>query len=138
MNEYLLDTSALWHLFRTPGAMAPWEAQIGAGAFRLAESTRAEFLFSATGPAHRDELADEIDTLCGRADVPKGAWRWVDTAQYRLTQRGQHRSAGALDLLLCATAVHHDLTVLHVDNDFATVAEALKEVRQRDIRATAP
>lgn len=138
MNAYLLDTSALWYLFRTPGALGPWEAFIGAGAFRLAEPTRAEFLFSARSSRHRDELADAIDTLCGRADTPKGAWRWVDTAQYRLTQQGQHRSAGALDLLVCATAVHHDLTVLHMDNDFAAVAGVLKEVRQQDVRAAAP
>lgn len=134
MISYLLDTSALWHLFRTPGALAPWEGHIGTGAFLLAQPTRAEFLCSATGPAHRDELADDIDTLCRPADVPKTAWRWVDTAQYKLTQQGKHRSAGPLDLLLCATAVHHDLTVLHVDNDFVTVSAVLKEVRERDVR----
>lgn len=47
----------------------------------------------------------------------------------------QHRSAGAIDLLVCATAVHHGHTVLHVDNDFTTVAAVLKEVQQRDARA---
>jgi len=30
--------------------------------------------------------------------------------------------------------VHHDLTVLHVDNDFTTVADVLPEVRQQDVR----
>lgn len=134
MTSYLLDTSALWHLFRTPGALTSWEGHIGAGAFRLSEPTRAEFLYSAGSPAHRDELAEDLDTLCARADVPKAAWRWVDTAQYKLTRYGRHRSAGPLDLLLCATAVHHDLTVLHVDNDFAAVAAVLKEVHHRDIR----
>ncbi|MFE5616575.1 PIN domain nuclease [Streptomyces sp. NPDC056470] len=134
MNSYLLDTSALWHLFRTPGALAPWEGHIGAGAFRLCEPTRTEFLYSATGPAHRDELADELDALCLPAPVPKHGWRWVDTAQYKLTQRGQHRSAGVIDLLVCATAVHHDLTVLHVDDDFATVGRVVKELKERDLR----
>ncbi|MEN8654929.1 hypothetical protein ABCR94_31165 [Streptomyces sp. 21So2-11] len=32
-------------------------------------------------------------------------------------------------------AVHHGHTVLHADNDFAAVGEALKEVQQRDVRA---
>jgi predicted nucleic acid-binding protein len=59
----------------------------------------------------------------------------VDSAQYELTQRGQHRSVGAVDLLVCATAVHHGHTVLHADNDFTTVATVLKEARQRDARA---
>lgn len=135
MITYLLDTSALWHLFRAPGALRPWEGHIAAGVFYICEPTRAEFLYSATSPAHRDELADEIDDLCHLAQVPKNVWRWVDTAQYRLTQRGQHRAAGVIDLLVCATAVHHGHTVLHVDNDFATVGAVLKEVQQRDVRA---
>lgn len=101
----------------------------------MCEPTRTEFLYSATGPAHRDELADELDTLCQIAAVPKAAWRWIDTAQYKLTQKSQHRAAGPIDLLVCATAVNHDLTVLHVDNDFAAVASVLPELSQRDIRA---
>ena len=36
-------------------------------------------------------------------------------------------------MLVCATAVHHGLTVLHADSDFAIVADVLPEVRQRDI-----
>lgn len=134
MITYLLDTSALWHLFRTPGALQPWEGYIAAGAFGICEPTRTEFLYSATSPAHRDELAEELDALCAAAAVPKNAWRWVDTAQYKLTQLGQHRAAGAIDLLVCATAVHHGRTVLHVDNDFVTVANVLKDVDQRDVR----
>jgi predicted nucleic acid-binding protein len=103
--------------------------------FHLCEPTRAEFLYSATSPSHRDELAEELDALCLLSPVPKNAWRWVDTAQYKLTQQGRHRAAGAIDLLVCATAVHHGHTVLHVDNDFVTVAGVLKEVQQRDARA---
>src|SRR6266568_1191850 len=84
----------------------------------VCEATRTEFLFSAKGPEHRDEMALELDALCGLAPVPKTAWRSADAAQYKLTQRGQHRAAGVIDLVLCATAVHHGLTVLHTDNDF--------------------
>ena len=134
MIGYLLDASGLWHLLRTPELMTAWEGHIAAGALRVCEATRTEFLYSATGPAHRDELAEELDTLAELAPVPKTAWRWVDTAQYKLTQKGQHRAAGPLDLLVCATAVHHGLTVLHVDNDYPTVAAVLPELQQRDIR----
>lgn len=70
----------LWHLFRTPRALLPWEGHIAAGVFHICEPTRAEFLYSATSPAHRDELAEEVDALCQSSPVPKSAWRWVDTA----------------------------------------------------------
>ncbi|MFF0788778.1 PIN domain-containing protein [Streptomyces spiralis] len=134
MNVHLLDTSALWYLFRTPGALGFWEGHIGAGAFRVCEPTRTDFLYSATSPAHRDDLAGELDALCALAPVPKSGWRWVDTAQYKLTQKGQHRSAGPIELLVCATAVHHDLTVLHLDDDFAAVARVITELRERNVR----
>ena len=134
MIGYLLDTSGLWYLLRTPAVMAVWADHIAAGALRVCEPTRTEFLYSATGPAHRDELAEELDDLCRPAPVPKNGWRWVDNAQYKLTQKGQHRGPGPVDLLVCATAVHHGLIVLHAGNDFATVADVVPDVQQRDIR----
>ena len=134
MIGYLLDTSGLWYLLRTPAVMAVWADHITAGALRVCEPTRTEFLYSATGPAHRDELAEELDELCRIAPVPKNGWRWVDNAQYKLTQKGQHRGPGPVDLLVCATAVHHGLIVLHVGNDFAAVADVVPDVQQRDIR----
>ncbi|GEM32983.1 hypothetical protein NN3_39900 [Nocardia neocaledoniensis NBRC 108232] len=135
MIRYLLDASGLWRLFRDPDVFAAWQPEIEAGAFRICEATRTEFLYSATSPADRDELATDIDDLCALAPAPKSAWRWVDTAQYKLTQRGQHRSAGVVDLIVCATAIHHGLSVLHADADFATVSRVLPEVQQRDIRS---
>ncbi|WP_327108377.1 PIN domain nuclease [Nonomuraea glycinis] len=134
MTSYLIDTSALWHLLRNPEVIEAWGDRLTTQPVRMCEPTRTEFLYSATGPAHRDELAAELDALCQLAPVPKAAWRWVENAQYKLTQRGQHRSAGVIDLLVCATAVHHGLTVLHVDDDFAAVAKIMPEVEQRDIR----
>ncbi|WP_225801980.1 PIN domain-containing protein [Streptomyces sp. NK15101] len=58
----------------------------------------------------------------------------METDRDKLTRKGQHRAAGVVDLLLCATAVHHGSTLLHRDDDFATVARVLKEVAQQDVR----
>lgn len=133
MSGYLIDSSALWHLFRTPTALQTWEEEITHGMFRICEATRIEFLYSARGPAHRDELAEDLDTMCEPSNVPKQAWRWVETAQYKLTQHGQHRSASAIDLLVCATAALQELTVLHVDHDFHTVSAVLPELHERNV-----
>jgi predicted nucleic acid-binding protein len=133
-SDYLVDASALWRLLRDPKILDLWEEQIDAGALRVCESTRVEFLFSATSPGHRELLAEQLDAMCSPARVPKDAWRWVETAQYQLAQRGRHRSAGPLELLVCATAVHYGLTVLHVDDDFATVSRVLPELDQQDVR----
>ena len=80
-------------------------------------------------------MAGVINILCELAPVPKDAWRWVDAAQYKLTLKSQHRGPGPIELLVAATAVHHGLTVLHVDNDFVTIASVLSELRQQDIRS---
>ncbi|WP_369635842.1 PIN domain-containing protein [Nocardia sp. JMUB6875] len=135
MTGYLLDTSALWYIFRNPDEAERWREPARVGSLYICEPTKAEFLFSAKGPAHRDEMLEALDGLCKSAPVPKSAWRWVDSAQYKLTQRGLHRSAGVVDLVVCATAVHHDLTVLHIDNDFTTVSSVVEELRERNIRA---
>ncbi|WP_156726169.1 PIN domain nuclease [Streptomyces apocyni] len=134
MIRYLIDTSAHVHLSTHPEAVNRWDAEIETGAIGICEATRAEILYSATGPADRDEIDERLSSLYGAVHIPKGAWRWVNTTQYKLTQNGQHRSAGVIDLILCATAAHHGLTVLHRDNDFATVARILKDLDQRDVR----
>ncbi|MEU8619375.1 PIN domain nuclease [Streptomyces sp. NPDC048623] len=134
MITYLIDTSAYVHLSTDPTDHRRWDAEIETGAIGMCEATRAEILFTATGPDDRDEIDEDLSALFAAVRVPKDAWRWVETAQYKLTQKGQHRAAGVVDLLLCATAVHHGLTILHRDNDFATVARVLKEVEQQDVR----
>lgn len=65
--------------------------------------------------------------------VPRGAWRWIESAQYRLVRHGAHRALSAVDLLICATAAHHGLVVLHDDNDFTTAARLLPDVRERNV-----
>ena len=42
--------------------------------------------------------------------------------QGELTTRGQHRGAGAVDLVVAATAELHSLTLLHHDRDFGVIA----------------
>jgi hypothetical protein len=97
--SYLIDASAWWHLSKNPTAMERWHPFLAAGAVGVISPTRTEILRSATGPAHRDELAEELDAICG-VPIPlaKDVWRQVDTAQYRLTQKSQHRGAGPLSL----------------------------------------
>jgi len=48
--------------------------------------------------------------------------------------RGAHRGLSVADLIVCATAAHHGLVVLHEDQDFATVAHCLTDVSERNVR----
>jgi len=66
--------------------------------------------------------------------VPKGAWSWIESSQYRLVRSGAHRAVSTVDLLICATAAQHGLIVLHDDNDFVAVARHLTDVSEHRVR----
>lgn len=51
--------------------------------------------------------------------------------QRLLTDRGGHRSAGAVDLLVAATAELTGLTLLHHDRDFETIARSTGQPTRR-------
>ena len=81
-------------------------------------------------------MSEMFDALYPDAAVPKGAWRWIESAQYRLLRHGAHRALSAVDLLICATAAHNNLVVLHDDSDFVTAARHLSDLRERAIHNT--
>jgi predicted nucleic acid-binding protein len=85
-----------------------------------------------------EQMSEMFDALYPDAIVPKGGWRWIESAQYRLLRHGAHRALSAVDLVICATAAHHDLVVLHDDSDFATAARYLPDLRERAVHDAPP
>jgi hypothetical protein len=83
-------------------------------------------------------MSEMFDALYPDTAVPKSAWRWIESAQYRLLRHGAHRALSAVDLLICATAAQHDLVVLDDDKDFATAAQYLPDMRERSVYDTPP
>lgn len=134
MIRYLLDSSGLWRILREPAIKTAWAEVASVGAIGSCYPQRVEFRRSARTTDEFDEMSAMFDALYPDAAVPKGAWRWVESAQYRLLRHGAHRALSAVDLLICATAVQHDLVVLHDDNDFTTAARFLPDLRERAIR----
>ena len=134
---YLLDTSALVRLLSNEKLQHTWFDAIDAEAIGSCFPQRAEFLYSARDRTEYDEIAEMFSDLYPDVTVPKHADRWVAATQYRMSRAGEHRSASAIDLIIAATAAHHGLTVLHDDNDFATVARHAPELRQHNIHDNA-
>lgn len=56
------------------------------------------------------------------APVPEGAFRRAREVQEILTEHGEHRPAGPVDLIVAAVAELSGLPLLHHDADFETVA----------------
>ena len=135
MIRYLLDSSALWRILRDASVRAAWADVLSAGTVGSCYPQRVEFRRSARTIDEYEQMSGMFETLYPDAPVPKRAWRWAESAQYRLLRHGAHRALSAVDLLICATAAQQDLTVLHDDRDFATAARYLPGLRERNIRA---
>lgn len=135
MIRYLLDSSALWRILRDAALRSAWAEVVSLGVIGSCQPQRVEFRRSARTIDEYEQMSGMFDVLYPDAAVPKGAWRWIESAQHRLLHHGAHRALSALDLLICATAAHHDLTVLHDDNDFVAAAQHLPDLRQRSVHA---
>ncbi len=136
MIRYLLDSSALWRILRDTTLRASWAEIISLGVIGSCHPQRVEFRRSARTIDEYDQMSGMFDALYPDAAIPKGAWQWVESAQYRLLRHGAHRALSAVDLLICATAAHHGLVVLHDDNDFVTAARHLPDLQERTIHDT--
>jgi predicted nucleic acid-binding protein len=131
--RYLLDSSALWQILRDTELRAAWVEVVSVGAVGSCHPQRVEFRRSARTIDEYEQMSEMFAALYPDAAVPKGAWTWIESAQYRLLRHGAHRALSAVDLLICATAAQRDLVVLHDDNDFATAARYLPDLRERNI-----
>jgi hypothetical protein len=55
--------------------------------------------------------------------MPERAFDRAAVVQDALIDRGTHRSAGPIDLLIAAAAETHGLVLLHYDADFQQISE---------------
>ncbi len=133
MIRYLVDSTAVWRLQRSRDLNESWGHEIDDGAIGSCHPQRTEFRRSARSLDEYDAMTDMFADLHPDVAVPKGVWSWIDAAQYRLAQRGRHQSLSVVDWLVCATAAHHGLVVLHDDKDFAAASGVLTDLREHNV-----
>lgn len=133
MLRYLVDSTAVWRLQRDASLAEAWAHETDEGNIGSCHPQRTEFRRSARNLDEYDAMTDMFGDLYPDVPVPKTAWTWIETAQYRLAQRGRHHSLSVVDWLICATAAHHGLVVLHDDKDFTAAAELLPDVIEHNV-----
>jgi len=131
--HYLADSSALWRVLRDPALRAGWSEVIAGHAIGSCQPQRTEFRRSARNLDEYEQMTAMFVDLYPDVAVPKTAWQWVDSAQYRLLRAGAHRALSCVDLLICACAAIHGLVVLHDDNDFVAAAQHLPDLAERRV-----
>jgi predicted nucleic acid-binding protein len=114
----LADTSA-WH--RSARARPRWRELLEAGLLTTCTPVVLELLVSARTRRDYHELADDLAQLPSlrldqRVEAIAGA------TQAALADRGQHRGATPIDLLIAAVAEAHDAILLHYDRHFDAIA----------------
>ncbi|MFZ4298296.1 PIN domain nuclease [Streptomyces cinereoruber] len=119
---YLIDTSALARFMRGDAEQYGWDQAAAAGLIATCPITELEFFYSARSSADRARGIEDIRLLFGWVPVDDRAYDRAWQVQEALTKQGKHRSAGAVDLVVAATAELQGLTLLHCDHDFECIA----------------
>jgi hypothetical protein len=121
---HLVDTSAAARILTDDAVREVWQEQLSAGVIAICDVVELEMLYSARSLADRLDKVETFRETFSWAVTPDGVWARAHQVQQLLTERGEHRSAGAVDLLVAATAERNRLILLHHDRDFDTVARA--------------
>ena len=119
--RFLIDTSGLFRILQKEHRTA-WSDFLAAGVIAVCPVVELEFLFSARSLADRlrkQQLLREVFTW---VPMSERAFERAERVQQQLTERGTHRSAGPVDLLVAATAERSGLIVLSDDKDYETVS----------------
>jgi len=119
---YLIDTSGLFRIFDADVRDA-WSDAVAAGVIAVCPIVELEFLYSARSLADRLEKQQLMHDLFSWIPMHEGGFERASHVQQRLTETGRHRSAGAVDLLIAATAEYERLVILCDDHDYRSVAD---------------
>ncbi|MFD4374762.1 PIN domain nuclease [Streptomyces sp. NPDC058486] len=119
---YLIDTSAVFRVIDAKHVREAWLKNLTEGVIGLCDITELEIQYSARSGADRRAKEQILGRLFNWTAVPDGVYSRARKVQKSLTDRGEHRSAGPVDLLVAATAELSGLTLLHYDKDFDAIA----------------
>ena len=121
VERFLIDTSGLARILQKEHR-AIWADFLSAGVIAVCPIVELEFLYSARSLADRLDKQRLLSQVFSWVPMADRAFERAAEVQEALTRRGEHRSAGAIDLLIAATAERHQLIVLSEDPDFELVA----------------
>ncbi|MFJ6844117.1 PIN domain nuclease [Streptomyces griseoluteus] len=128
--QFLIDTSALARFMRGDAEQYGWDQAAAAGLIATCPITELEFFYSARSAEDRARGVEDLRMIFGWVPVDDRAYARAWQVQDALTERGRHRSAGAVDLVVAATAELQGLTLLHRDRDFDCIAAVTGQALQ--------
>lgn len=128
--RFLIDTSGIFRILQKDHRES-WSDFLTAGVVAVCPIVELEFMFSAQSLADRLNKQRLLRELFAWVPMPDRAFERAEEVQQLLTERGAHRSAGAVDLLIAATAERAGLVLLCDDRDYETVAAVTEQPVRR-------
>lgn len=122
LGLFIADKSAFEQQRHSEAADSSLKALAADGALFMTEIVALEVLYSARSPSDYEERWDGLGTLPWLHLTGVVARRALDI-QRALAATSAHRRP-IPDLIVAATALEHDATVLHYDRDFDLIAES--------------
>ena len=119
---HLADTSAVWRLLRGQ-ITSPWPEHVARGLVAICPPVEAELMRGARSDRDYKPFFTTIGQTFGWVPALEDPWPRIIAVQRELLKIGHRRGPSPVDILIALTAEHHRLTVLHVDDDFATIAK---------------
>ena len=125
----MIDNSAFVRI-AVPAVAALWLTRLRAGLISVCSYTELEVLYSARSIEDYEAMCVSLRSTFAWVPDPDCVANRALEVQRELVRIGKHRGPGPVDLLIAATAEYHDLTVLHYDADFDTIAEVTGQPTQ--------
>ncbi|WTW94761.1 PIN domain nuclease [Streptomycetaceae bacterium NBC_01309] len=121
-ERFLIDKSAHERLSRQSDVLDTWRDVLLQGRIGISWPTEIEILYSSRSAREYAEVKGTLADLYTWVGEPDDVGRLVLGLQEKLCGKGLRRSAGAVDPLVSVIAEANQLTVLHYDRDFETIA----------------
>lgn len=119
---YLADTSAVWRLLRNQ-VDDPWPRYLAQGLMSICPPVEAELMAGVRSDRDHEPFFAMLGAAFTWCPVLDDPWPRILDVQRKLVAIGHHRGPSPMDILIALTAEHHRLTLLHVDDDFASIAK---------------
>lgn len=125
--SYLADTSAVWRLLR--GRVGgPWPGHIARGLVALCPPVESELMVSVRSDRDYEPFFAMLRRTFASCPALDDPWRHVLAVQRDLVRIGHHRGPSPMDILIALTAHRHQLTLVHVDEDFTAIAKVRPDI----------
>lgn len=119
---YLADTSAVWRFLRNQ-VEEPWPGHVARGLVAICPPVEAELMPGLRTDQDYELFFTVLGKTFGWVPALDDPWPKIIEVQRELARIGHRRGPSPIDILMALTAEHHQLSLLHVDDDFQSIAK---------------